>query len=505
MALSEAEELEYLQLKKRKAQGATAPEPPAPGSLRDIRSEMGAVPAALLGVIERTGSSFLGLRRPPAEGIAEKTGELIGEHGIQTALPAAVQVALGGITPQAIAGAGAAGAAAEVIQGGARNLAKKAGMDVVSAPSGGEIAGDAAQAAVINAATAGIPLLKGPAKALGKKAISATLGPSSEAVAARFTRNAAIKNAKPFDVLARELPDDVAKLSEKVGEMSDKALATLSSSKYLMEGAQAKDALLGAVAQQKRELGRGVSNSTVTAKKILTTYEARLKRLGNTVSEREIGKIIRDIDNDIDWAVKEKGPINNALEGIRTKIDDILKSENKDYATAMEPVAEGVRLLKKSQSLFGIEREIGKGYKATNRTAAALKGAINETRVDSQDVLEALKKTTGRDYLAAAEDAALAGEFVSGKTQGSRRVNLGAIIGGAAGYPMAGAHGGLTGTLVGGLAGAHLDREGGKIAGTLIDKLVGLSQRRLMPAPSPGLQAAISAAAASAMRPRRAL
>ena len=140
----------------------------------------------------------------------------------------------------------------------------------------------------------------------------------------------------------------------------------------------------------------------------------------------------------------------------------------------MVPVADGTRLLKKAQRLFNVERDIGRGFKPTNATATALKTAVGETRVDSKDVLDALREITGRDYLREAENAVLASKFVGGRTQGSRRVNLGAIVGMGLGGGMGsllGMPGTTMGTIAGGMGGAYLDTQGGSIAGSIIDKL----------------------------------
>jgi predicted phage tail protein len=344
---------------------------------------------------------------------------------------------------------------------------------------------------VMDAVGIALPMFKGAAKAgsavaggTGKRLISATLGPSLEAINTRLSRNPEIISAKPFDVLAREIPDDVQKLSDIISKQSGDALDTLSTSKFMMEGAKAKDAILNAVRSAREGLGRSVSDASVGAKKALDRYAYRLKRLGNTVSESELGQIVRDIDNDIDWDAADQKPLNGALENIRTKIDGMLKTNNPEYAAAMEPVAENMRLLKKSERLFNLKRDIGKGYRPGNNTAAALKGAIKETRVDSQDVLTKLKEVTGRDYLREAENASMAEAFTGGRAQGSRRVNLGAMVGAVLG----GGAGHFTGStpagmIMGGLAGAYLDTQGGTIAGKLIDAYV--KGRGAMPSMSP--------------------
>lgn len=324
---------------------------------------------------------------------------------------------------------------------------------------------------------------KGMAKSAGKALISTTLGPSVKDINMRISRNPEIVKAKPFEVLAQELPDEVMKVSQKVGELSGAALDTLSPSRYIMEGAAAKESLIGAVRSEKANLGRTVSDSNAHAKKVLDRYAFRLRRLGNTVSEQELGKIVRDIDNDIDWSSKDMTPLNNALEGVRTRIDGLLKGQNTAYAEAMVPVAEGTRLIKKLQSIFQVENDIGKGFKAKNSTAAALKGAIDEKRLDSRQALEGLKGLTGRDLLREVENAGVAEAFTGGRANGSRRVNLGAALGAAVGAPIGGWGGASIGSLTGAMTGAYIDTQGGRMAGSLIDSLVRASNspRRGLP------------------------
>lgn len=338
-------------------------------------------------------------------------------------------------------------------------------------------------------------------KAGGKRLLSLTTGVPVKDIGARAARNAEIKAAKPFEVLAQELPEDVQKLSEHVGELSEAAFQTLSRSGDVANGAQAKATLVKAVNREMRALGRSVSDASSKANGVLKRYAERLGKLRDTVSEKELGQIIRDIDNDIDWSSKDMTPLNNALEAVRTNIDKILKTQNQEYAAAMIPVAEGTRLLKRTQRLFQIESEAGKGFKPTNATAASLKGALHKARVDSQEVLEALKKVTGRDYLREADAAAIAEKFRGGKIAGSRRVNLGTVLGGVAGAGTAGPAGGGAGALLGAGAGAYLDEHGGEVAGSVVDQLVRLTQRMgpngLLPIPSEAFRRLLAATATS--------
>lgn len=315
-------------------------------------------------------------------------------------------------------------------------------------------------------------------KGAAKKTISSLLGPTQEEIAARAANPDAIKNAKPIEGLAQSLSDSFQAMSDKISEMSDDALSHLSASKYLNDGAATKTSVLAAVRKESAALGRTVSDSTAHAKKVLGRYAERLRKLGSTVSEKEIGSIIREIDNDIDWASKELMPLNNALEGLRTRLDKALKAGNKAYAKAMEPVAENTRLLKRGQKIFGIENDIGKGFKPTNMTATALASSADPRRLDSRAVLKQLKDLLGRDYITEAQAAKVAEAFKPGAKAGSKKVNVGAILGAALGTGVgstAGIGGGMTGAVGGAVAGGLIDANAGPIAGSTIDTLVKLS------------------------------
>jgi len=411
-----------------------------------------------------------------------------------------------GVIPGAMAG-GALGFAGGESAANALDRALGIKAPISSIPEAmKETAGNIQSGAASEAAgpAAGFALRTGAkvVKGVGKGLISATLGPTMKAVKARFARNAEIQMAKPFDELAQALPHDIQQLGDEVSNMSGRALDTLSTSKYLMNGAKAKDTILKAIKTERNKLGRSVSDASVQAKKALDRYAYRLRRLNNTVSESELGQIVRDIDNDINWSFKEMAPKNHALQGVRVNIDTILKNENPAYKELMQPVAEGTDLLMKAKNAFYLEHDIGKGFKAGNNTATALKSATDPRRIAARDILRRLSDITGKDYLKAAEDSAIAEQFVGGRTNGSKNVNLGTIVGTGTGLgigSLLGFGGGPVGMVAGGLTGSYIDKEGGRMAGTLIDKLVQQSAAMgRVPALSPAMQRALAAAGVSA-------
>ena len=331
-------------------------------------------------------------------------------------------------------------------------------------------------------------VLKSSMEGLGKLYKEAKIDPMAEEAPSQMRR---YLQSKGYDAV--DLGEEIIVLDSKAIQAVPKGDAG---------GAVPRDEVLKAVDDARKGLGRAVSRATTSAKTALVKYTDRLKKLGPTVSQSEIGKIVRDIDNDINWEDKAAKPLNQALEALRTSLDDSLKGANKEYGAAMEPVSEGVRLLKKAQSMFGVKKVVGKGYAASDMTASKLKSALNENRVDSQDVLEALKKVTGRDWLSEADLAGKASEFTKGSKGGSRRVNLGAILGATVGGGTQGAVGGGAGAALGALGGAYLDEQGGPIAGSIVDKVVRMT-KNMGPVPTDALARAIAAAVKSGTEKRR--
>ena len=197
------------------------------------------------------------------------------------------------------------------------------------------------------------------------------------------------------------------------------------------------------------------------------------------ISEKSLKEIILQLDKNINWDDPAAGPVNDALENLRVGWDSHLKSRNPSYEKAMRPVSSITRTMMESKKMLGLVEKPGEGLVPGANTEAALKNLSGATRGNTRKILGKLRAITGSDIPAESKLQSLADQFKGGKTQGSRRVNLGraagAAIGSIPGYLMGGfggaAAGGVAGELTGGLIGAKIDMEGGKMAGTLIDQL----------------------------------
>jgi hypothetical protein len=88
----------------------------------------------------------------------------------------------------------------------------------------GETAGNLAEGASAELGNKALEAAGGAAWPAAKKAMTAVLGPSGDALEARLTRNAAVKAAQPLEVLARELPQGVQALADNVSELRKQAL-----------------------------------------------------------------------------------------------------------------------------------------------------------------------------------------------------------------------------------------------------------------------------------------
>jgi hypothetical protein len=388
------------------------------------------------------------LARPALETAGAIGGGLLAGAGTVGLGPVAI--------PATVAGGGlglAAGkAAADLLDRGLGIKKPIASYTDAAKETGGDIKAGAEAEAMGLGAGAAINGVGNAVSAVGKRSVSAALGPAVkdlEALAARNTQVRAakpletlardlpdsvqslansvtklrgealdavpqIKNAQPLDLLARRLPQDVGVLSKQVSDLSTAALKTLPDS---TDAASALPAtvLTDEIQAARAELGNSISKSAQQARSTLDGYLERAQKLGPRISQYDLGQIVRDMDHDIDWESKDLTPQNQALEHIRTQIDGALKTVNPDYQEAMKPVADGTRLLKKAETLFQVKKAAGSGYAPSNATAAALKGAVNDTRVDSQDVLDALKKVTGRDYLGDVENTLAKQAYLEGK------------------------------------------------------------------------------------------
>jgi hypothetical protein len=396
--------------------------------------------------------------------------------------------------------------------------------------------GGAVGMAVANAPAFVMPNPRGAVSALAKPAaapleslfasgISSTLGPSREAVVARIADPAKVSGAASFSQLAERLPKSLETVKGKISEAYETAASKLRDSGNIAEGAIPKSQLQGILERLKSTLqtegsvvgGAGKAASSKLTEliddldNILKAPEQKVKLLdskGNEIQptkvdvplpESTVKNALQAIRKNINWDDKGASVANAKLTDASGQIDRVLKGQNPEYAQAMKKVSDLERVYNDTQSTFGITKKTGEGLQPTDATVAKIQSLPQERKAMSQKVARRLKAVTGDDYIDSSKTYGMARQFEGGQTQGSRRVNLGAVVGGGFGATIGYATGspyigGTMGTMAGGLAGAYVDRFGGKMAGGVTDAYAGASQllsRVANSAPGSGLRRAI--------------
>ena len=342
---------------------------------------------------------------------------------------------------------------------------------------------------VLTAASIVAPFLKGPSTAanVASKAATASeaglmqkafakssqvaFGTPEEAVLARLKNPNAVKTAFSHPELADQMVNSVKNFKETLSGLAEDAHKTLRSSPYLEDGAIPKDQVLKAVKSAKNDIGGAwTADSKAAVGAIRSTLDTFKQKLKSTVSESQVKDLIKDLDNNINWGNPAATKSNEALIGIRTRLDKILKNQNSDYESAMVPVDEATRVFNKVQDTFGVKYETARGFYATDSTVNKIKRALKEDKLGTQGVLSRFEKITGEDWQTKIKNAnALEAFNTPGKSFGSTRSNTMGVIGEAAGNAV-----GLPpfiGAGMGAVTGAFQNFYGPQISARIIDVL----------------------------------
>lgn len=387
-----------------------------------------------------------------------------------------------------------------------------------------DVAVGAGMGKIVKGLNAAEMMIRGAAKNAGKSLISTTLGPTKEAVTARFENPKAFQeaNQREWIDVADKATEAVKQASKTLEKKSTEAFRTLSQKSSLADGGIEKSGLFDNLEETIRRLevseGGAVGPAQEKAISVLQKIKDRLLQVGEKpektvreivdwdtsgiypqkvtrqviemgdprktgISEKSLKEIILQLDKNINWDDPAAGPVNDALENLRVGWDSHLKSRNPSYEKAMRPVSSITRTMMESKKMLGLVEKPGEGLVPGANTEAALKNLSGATRGNTRKMLGKLRAITGSDIPSESKLQALADQFKGGRAQGSRRVNLGkevgratgAVLGAIPGFFYGGLGGGIAaggaGEVAGALAGAKIDMEGGKMAGTLIDQL----------------------------------
>ncbi len=330
-------------------------------------------------------------------------------------------------------------------------------------------------AAPIDATTAALAKTASGAKALakgaGKKAIRVGLGPTEEAISARYHRPGDLKAAKSEADLALDIERGHKIVENKIKNIETEVDDVLRTSSDIKEGATPKAAILKFVEDARKKIGMTVTNQEKYTKQILDDIYDNLNQMKTNISEKQLRDVVQKVRDAVTYGSREYGKTDLSLMSVAKKSDSLLK-KNKAYAALMEREAPLMRLKEDVIDNFGLQRgSAGEGFRATDATAIKLKNVLkNEKEVKTQGVLERLKEETGQDYIANVRDRKLAAEFIPGeRTRGSARTLSGMLAGGVAESFIPGLPG--VPTAVGGAMGRAADYYGGSAAGKIIDLL----------------------------------
>lgn len=304
------------------------------------------------------------------------------------------------------------------------------------------------------------------------KTISVGLGAPEDAILERMKNPTGVKTAFTHAELADQMVNSVNNLNKTISELAGEAHKNLRSSPFIQDGAIPKTKIAEAVKSARRDLGGIFSNESKQAASALKSVADNYKKLRSTVSESQVKDLIQQIDADIDWSNPAASRTNEALVGVRTRLDGMLKKQNRYYAEAMKPVNEAMNVMNDVQKKFGVKRKTGEGFVFDDSTVGKLRGSLKENKVATQSTLEKLKKVTGEDWESKLRQANIAQAFEGSSINGARRAVAGTAAGMFAG-PVGGAVGAITGIFA--------DIYGKRVAGFLADALSVPEMQRYIP------------------------
>ncbi len=307
------------------------------------------------------------------------------------------------------------------------------------------------------------------------KGMSAALGPSQEAIEARMANPEGIANASSYADLAQKLPDTLNTLKDQISQHDDTAASTLRDSNNPAEGAIPKDqinSIFGDLIADLKIKGAIVGPGRKAAIGKLQSLYKDINQIGSenpNLTEMDLKDIIRSVDKNINWQDKGLSDLNSSLTDFRGKVDQLLKTNNPEYAQAMQPVDDKIGLLNDLNKAFSLTNQTGEGLQPTDTTISKMQSLPTERKSITQNLVQQLKQATGQDYTQQAKDYGYARQFQGGTTNGSRRVMALGGVGAAIGAKFGGTPGAVAGQALGNVAGLVADKYAGSIAGGLAD------------------------------------
>jgi hypothetical protein len=297
-----------------------------------------------------------------------------------------------------------------------------------------------------------------------------------EAVTARLTNPAEIKNALTTPGVMDKLVNTTNQALTKAGELSEAAQKALNPTR-VTNTAELVDAFKDVQSKFMTEgipSGEGQEAALAALNKWKGVIRQHLKANEGDLPDTTLAKLIRDMRKETNYnpltATAADDMANKALKTLNTKLDTILKETpgNEVYKEKMIPVDELMQGIAKVENLFNLIKGKGGAVAAGKMTESRVANALGPNKTYTQEALEHLKNLTGTDLMNDLEKSQLRNVFESGQKGGYGLQAWGAGVGATAGRLLNLPGGALAGGAIGGLAANAA--EGGKIAAALIDK-----------------------------------
>lgn len=315
--------------------------------------------------------------------------------------------------------------------------------------------------------------------AIGKRAVASLGKPALEDVESYLQNPNAIREALTTPQMSEKLADTVGDVGRAAGHMTDAAKSTLNPESSPLSILDIRPVFEGATQKYLTSGVPATASDELAVKAINGQYERLVQIAKNNngqVPEDVLQEIIHKIQstvNDNTWGNPDAKASQDALRGLSGKLNEILKTSNPEFREAMKPAAELAGLKSDVAGKFGLDVGTGGKVSSTDATGTKINNVLNETKTESQDLLEQLKQKTGIDFLDLARKAKTRDAFEGGSNGGAGVQALAHTAGYAAGAATGLPGGRLIGSLVGGVVGHNVD--GGMLAKGILDAYISKS------------------------------
>lgn len=329
----------------------------------------------------------------------------------------ALDIGLEGVSPRALSPQSVAtqvgmGAVAPIRASGASGLLSE------SAPEVGIALRQAPKDIVTGIKNAPGNVIEG-AKSVGRQVAYPTLskigGVSREAIETLEKKPEVLKAPMVEELAQTKLPKVAESFDEIRRGLAEKAGKTLSTSRYLNDGAIPKTDILKTIDSVRKDLGGVYTPESQAAAKVLDKIKSNFGKLRTTVSQNNIHDIIKVLDKEIPWNKLWEAPetltaTDESLISLRTSYDEILKNSNKNYADIMKPLSETINVRNEFLKKFNFKKgkpfgELGRKYEPGDMTVSKLKNSLKEGKLESKRVLGKAQKITGENIEGLIKDA----------------------------------------------------------------------------------------------------